>query len=325
MTLALFKNAPYKRLEQAGYGLLEFLVSAVPILLIGLTIIELNQWFQAKQALSLALLEAARAGSTQNANPEAIERAFTNALLPLFPPTKTQTSRQRLNAALEKRQSIAKNTPWQIQILKPNQAIFDDFSKPARTSINGLNLQSIENAYQAEQDADYRQQGRPHGLGPRSGVSIYEANTLVLRLSYYHAPTLPGISGLLKMLAPTPSNHRQLGFAAGYLPIEQELQIDMQSNAINWPSLANLRVVNAQYNDVVMGQPPSSCSGLWCLDAQHTQAPTTASPPINSKFDFWRPEANPSSGHDEGNNFVPKPWQPPQTDENLCGINLCCI
>src|SRR5699024_6494713 len=162
-----------------------------------------------KQAVSLALMEAARAGSTQQANPAAIEKAFTQALLPLFPATQQLSAAERLAQAMAERTRQAKLPAWQIRVIQPNQAVFDDFAQTTTTPYYDSSLVFIENAYQAEQDQSYRQNGWLNGLGPRSGLDIYQANTLVLRVSYYHRPLVPGISALLKTLAPTPNNHKQ--------------------------------------------------------------------------------------------------------------------
>src|SRR3546814_16370410 len=67
-------------LRQSGSGAIEFAIIAVPMLLLGFGGTELAQWFYVKQAVSLALLDAARAGITQNARPQAIRQAFATEL-----------------------------------------------------------------------------------------------------------------------------------------------------------------------------------------------------------------------------------------------------
>src|SRR3546814_17182852 len=98
-------------LRQSGSGAIEFAIIAVPMLLLGFGGTELAQWFYVKQAVSLALLDAARAGITQNARPQAIRQAFETALRPLYPPTSRHSSAQRVQA-LHDRLRAAGLVPW---------------------------------------------------------------------------------------------------------------------------------------------------------------------------------------------------------------------
>src|SRR5690606_1789355 len=89
---------------------------------------------------------------------------------------------------------------WQIEVLSPSSQAFHDFADPALNTARHNRLPTINNNYQLEQDQRHRAQGWPQGLGPTSGVSIYDANTLVLRLTYLHEPVVPGIKGLMRLL-----------------------------------------------------------------------------------------------------------------------------
>src|SRR5690606_17461480 len=91
---------------QTGAGLAEFSVMAVPLLLAGLGAVELAAWLHTRQALSLALLEAARAGVADHARPDGMAAAFEQALLPLFAGGRAPARRapaQSLQAALDER------------------------------------------------------------------------------------------------------------------------------------------------------------------------------------------------------------------------------
>src|SRR3546814_2801513 len=62
-----------QRYGQAGASLIEFSVVAVPILLLGLGSVDIASWFFTRQAVSLALLEAGRAGIVSHAHPQRSE------------------------------------------------------------------------------------------------------------------------------------------------------------------------------------------------------------------------------------------------------------
>src|SRR5690606_35608988 len=70
---------------QQGAGIAEFVIVAIPVLFVTLGTIEIARWFLVRQAVGMALIEAARAGATEHAHPDAITAAFEQALLPLFP------------------------------------------------------------------------------------------------------------------------------------------------------------------------------------------------------------------------------------------------
>ncbi|NNH21317.1 hypothetical protein HLB01_20030, partial [Bordetella trematum] len=72
---------PFRR--QAGQALPEFLLSGLLVLWLGSAIYETLQWRQEREVLYLALAEAARAGSRQQLDPQAMAQAFEAALRPL--------------------------------------------------------------------------------------------------------------------------------------------------------------------------------------------------------------------------------------------------
>ena len=65
-------------------AIIEFLVVALPLFLLGVVVIELTRWAVARQAISYAVFEAARTGVVTNADPRAILLAFERGLIPLL-------------------------------------------------------------------------------------------------------------------------------------------------------------------------------------------------------------------------------------------------
>src|SRR5690554_4785895 len=99
-----------------GVAAAEFTLVAIPLLLAGLGALEVARWYLASQAVSLALLEGARAGAVAHASPRAISEAFDRGLLPLRAGAAPHPRAQGLD-------------PWQIQILSPHAGHFADFSR----------------------------------------------------------------------------------------------------------------------------------------------------------------------------------------------------
>ncbi|GEM_PF-1212229 len=205
--------------SQRGTGMLEFLLVAMPLLLTALGGIEISHWMFTRQAVNLALAEAGRAGSTLHANPQAMIEAFEQALEPLYPPTESATSAQRVRAAMQRHQVHHQQLPWHIQLMSPTPAHFHDFKSRDTAVTHGSGLATINNSYQLEHHDDAVRQGWPAGKGPQSGQTIFQANTLALRLTWRYKPLLPGIERI----------------TGGPLSMTQDITLTMQSHPVLWP------------------------------------------------------------------------------------------
>lgn len=316
-------------LRQYGSSAVEFTLVAIPILLIGLGAIELSRWFFVKQAISLALLEAGRAGIVDHARPNSIEAAFEHALLPLFPPTTALSATQQLQNTFDRRHAATGVAPWRIQLQSPNAAVFQDFSVSGLSIHDADGLAVINNHYQAEQHEHYKAQGRPNGRGPVSGATIFEANNLALHLTYMHEPLVPGVRALLQMLSTGSSGYAQQALAGGYLPLTQTLHLTMQSHPVDWPS-DGFKVVTTRSPATEPAWAPainSYCSGIWC-----PAKPVSATHPGQSS-PLPRPPTHAAAGPDLSSTIPAATGPPasselpglPEADDALCGIVVCCI
>lgn len=315
---------------QAGTSLIEFSVVAVPLLLLGMGSIEITQWFFTKQAISLALLEAGRAAIVRHAHPHTIESAFERAMEPLFMGNASVTAADHLQAALQQRQTqIQGAAPWQIEVLSPTSADFADFHHPQLQVAGATGLAIINNHYLTEQDQRLRTLGWTDGLGSLSGHSVFQANTLVLRLSWLHQPIVPGVSGLMRMLGNAQGSYSQRAMAlGGYLPIKQEVALVMQSHPVNWPAATSGKVIAPETASVASSAKINACKGMWCIaPLPHQAAPTSINPPAG---------ADPGlSGGTEGQQAPGHlPATPPesspdplavQPDHPACGVSMCCV
>lgn len=230
---------------QRGQGTVEFLLAAVPVLVLALSSIEAVHWYFARQAVSLALSQAARAAITQHADPVVLDQAFTKALLPFYVAPSAAVTRARLQRAMERRTHATDLPAWQIRILSPSTATFQDFAA-SRPGLPGDGRPVIDNDYLAEQHQARLAEGLHEGRGLQSGQTTLEANTLELDLTWLHEPLLPVTRVLLKGLAPADTRFGSLAMArGGYLPLRRQMAMVMQSHAVAWAMPAHGRVVRA--------------------------------------------------------------------------------
>jgi len=264
----------------SGFSLVEFLLVITPILLLTLGGIELAHWFHVRQMVGLALVEAARAGATQHAQPAAIAQAFEQALRPLFAAPDPRMTDVRLARALHQRSlAMAGSAAWQIRILRPNAHDYAQRQDPTLAITRTSGHPAIRNDYQ------YEQQQRVDG-----GTTVFAANTLVLRLSYPHPPLLPGVARLVANLNIHTDAYARRALAAGLLPMVREVQLDMASHPVDWPSLPDGRVIKAGASDAAVpiktpGATP--CIGLWCQPQTAQPLPPPASKPVTGGLPIW--------------------------------------
>lgn len=242
-----------------------------------------------RQTLSLALMEAARAGATRQAQPQSIADAFEHGLRMIHPHPQTLT-----RVLGEHRRTLG--IPWRIHILQPSPAAFLDHADPDVAGPRAFPGQAlIRNDYQEIQQARRQAQGWPQGRGPQSGLSIHEANALVMELWWPQRPLLPGVAAVVRALAPF--GHDALSsrmMAAGYLPFRRRVSVAMQSHAASWPALPDGRIL---YLDTGLPGPAAP--------------PAPWPPPIAAPGDRV-PDATAPPPHGTG---APPPWLPP--DESI--------
>lgn len=261
--------------RENGSGLAEFSLIALPLLFTGMGVVELAHWVYVRQAVGAALINSARAGSTQHAHPAAIAQGFEQGLLSLHPPKPGRTSSQQLAAAKQRFFAQNQTLPWHIQLTSPNTLVYNDFSNlsPSTTSgsstVAGSNFPRIRNSYQHEQHQQALAKGWPRGLGPVSGKTVFQANTLSLRLNYHYRPLMPGFSWL----------------TGPYLTIRRETQVVMHSDPILWPDGTHAQVSRTaqQLNGIPARPITNSPSSLNPFPATPSTNPQTGQdPPVHT-------------------------------------------
>jgi len=255
---------------------------SVPVLLLTLGGIELAHWFHVRQTVGLALVEAARAGATQHAQPAAIAQAFEQALRPLFAGPNPKATDARLALALQKRShAMAGAPPWQIRILRPDARDYARLQDPTLAIARANGLAAIRNDYQAEQQQRVNSSGSAIENG---NATVFAANTLALRLSYPHPPLLAGVARLMASLNIHADDYARRALAAGLLPMIREVRLDMASHPVDWPSLPDGRVIKGNTAGTSVNAPdpvPTACVGLWCQPQAPRPLPPFASGPID--------------------------------------------
>lgn len=293
-------------LRQRGAAALEFSAAAAALLLAGLGAIDIARWLLVRQAVDLALLEAARAGSVAHARPQAIAGAFEDALLPLFvPPGPHPSARARMRAAAQALRRRTGLEPWSLEILSPSADGYADFG--VRRADGRL---AIPNDYLAERHAARRTGPGRDGRGPRSGLTLFEANVLRLRVTYLHAPMTPGMRGLLRRLAGPGNGYADLARRrAGLLPIVREIGLLMQSDAVQDKHAAG--------PPAAPPVPPCAAAECGAGDPAPPRPPGTEPAPLPGPFPSPAPpaldDASPPADADAGG------------DADLCGTVLCCV
>ena len=267
------------RRMQSGQGSVEFLLAAIPVLLLGLGSIEALHWHFSRQAVSLALAQAARVAVTSHADPQRLDEAFSEALLPLYAGRDKPTARARLALRMARREEATGLPAWSLRIISPSQTSFMDFRSVNPDLPHEAGVPVIDNDYILEQHERRVLEGWPDGRGPNSGQTALEANTLVVHLTWLHEPLLPGVRRLMQQIAPTDGRYGSLAMRrAGFLPMRRELAMVMQSHPIAWRMPPHGRVVRNTHPD---GQEPpyrtvadSSILGPGGAGGPYEQGPT---------------------------------------------------
>ena len=282
---------------QCGTGMAGFLLAAIPVLTLGLGGVEAAHWANLRQTLSLALMESARAGATHQGRPQTIADAFEQALRMAYPDP------QAAARTLQERRNILGNPPWHIRIVHPSPEAFLDHADPdLRGPRDHPGQRLIRNDHQAHQQRDRLAQGWPSGRGPRSGLTIHEANTLVLELWWPHRPLIPGTTAIIRALAPLADDPAQARLmAAGYLPFRRKVTITMQSHPAAWPDLNDGRVTHGSkppqaWSNLPMNPAPGATSPPAPTGPAPEPLPGPDTPPGQGLPDTGNPDVNP--GHD---------------------------
>jgi len=221
----------FARFPQRGAAAIEFAIAGAVVLLLGLLGIEAARWQTVRQMAHLALIEAGRAGATAHGHPARMRDAFQEGLLPLHAGPQGEAGargrRDQSQSALTAQSSL---TPWRIEVLQPDARAFREYGRAGLRVPIAPGRRAIDNDYQDVQHA--RQPARP------GSPTIFDANTLRLRLTYLHKPLLPPMRALLAVLGRRDAaSYAGRAQAKGLLPIQLEMEIEMHTHPVDWAGI----------------------------------------------------------------------------------------
>jgi hypothetical protein len=139
-----------------GSVLIQWCIAALPLLLLGSLAIEITHWHLTRMRLSLSVQQAVDHASLTGGTTEGIKAHLTKQL--------PRDLRLQLHGCL-------------TEAVEPLMADFIDHRLSQK---QGKAL--IRHDHVAQQHNDYRARGWPDGRGPRSGKTIFEANTLAVEV-----------------------------------------------------------------------------------------------------------------------------------------------
>ena len=184
--------------SRQGSALVQWCIAALPLLLLGAMAIEISHWHTTRQRLALS-----------------VQRAVDQTSL-------SAGTTQALKQHLQKQLPEDLRLPMRACITDPVNAFMSDFidrrlSSKQRTAV-------IRHDHVAQQHRDYVKHGLPGGRGSRSGMTIFEANTLNVEVVVQSRALSPWVRQLYDPVTyklthqAIMQSHRQLGPPCVSLP-----------------------------------------------------------------------------------------------------------
>lgn len=277
--------------RQSGAAMLEFVVAAPALMLIGLGIVQYGLLFFAKNNINYATFEAARTGAVANANLDKVLGAYKKALIPLYGGGRNISE---LQESYDKVQQDMTGETLKVELLNPTKESFDDWNAKGlqddKAVGNGKrvipvlmqNFPQALNSYQMTRD--------PKSIGPTSGQTLADASLIKVRVVHGYEPKIPFIGKMMAYVAgynETDQFKKQI-YDAGRIPIVSHVTLQMQSNAIESTTVSspgmgnNGSPVDPGPAEEAGNDPP--CTGTFC-------SPQACDPATD-------PNCNPTPPHD---------------------------
>lgn len=245
-----------------GAAMVEFIVVAPVLTMIGLGTLQYGRLFFAKNQINHASFMAARAGASGNADLNKVRDAYVRALIPVYGGgTSSAELTASYNAALA---DVQHNT--RIELLNPTKESFDDWSDPALQALLNTTHRVIPNG-----SLDQRS---PTDIRPNSGQNIQDANIIKLRITHGVEPKIPFIKTVyklyLKWLDPGGDSFRSELIENGRIPVVTHVSMQMHSDAfepdnpVSVPGPGNGGTPADPGTPPVVNTPPPKCPTVGC-------------------------------------------------------------
>lgn len=320
------RNAGRNPVSELGASLLESLICLLALVVAGFAVFEIAHWHQTRQLAWLTLHEAGRRGAVTGADPQAIRSAVEQSRARHAASSRRRGTVRMGQRYLEDVRIGQEGIPaWHIEILSPSASVFSDFADATLT--RRRRLPTISNDYLAEQHAAHLERGWPEGRGPISGKSIFEANTLGLRLTVLHAPLAPGVATLLRLLPESGNALTDTARRHGLLAITIESATAMHSHPVKWPDAQNQRPWINGPEDVTGNKQPTPFSAVLPFgeDAARGHADQDARPsPAQKPPESLAPDLPLPPSQRQGARSNARGFGVEKNHDALCGTLLCC-
>lgn len=149
----------FRELPQSGAAAIETTLSLFLILLVATAVMEFSYWGVVRQLNKLALHETLRIAVSEHGTQRSLDQAFA------------AVRHSRLTQ------------PWSLRIIEPDTNILADFQDPYLSAQYGHPVIRHDSQREQHQRSISR---RINGSGTASGKTIFEANILVVELTYQH-------------------------------------------------------------------------------------------------------------------------------------------
>ena len=211
---------------QSGATLLEFVLAAPVVMLLGMTTVQAALIYHGKTTLNYATFEAARTGAVNNAQLDAMKKELGIRLSPIQGGDGTLTSAAIAIAKSSARVMDPAGT--HIKVLNPTTAAFADWGINSSESDRRV----IPNSHLRHQE---------HTIGSESGLSLRDANLLKIEVTHGMDLKVPVVSGLIRKFMTLIDPENALFYHRNQFPLTSVATVRMQSEA--WEDqivLANL-------------------------------------------------------------------------------------
>lgn len=176
--------------RDGGATMVEFVIAGPIAILVILALIQVGMLMVAKQVVNAAVFEAARMGASEHAVKTEVVGALKRKLLPFYQNSTEHNDGKRLAlAALKEAENIDLNVSLisgpklTVQRLSPPESAFQDFGIRVDNG-SGKQVLAIPN-----DNLEYRLYDQFRG--PRSGLTIQDANELRIKVVYAYELKVP--------------------------------------------------------------------------------------------------------------------------------------
>lgn len=197
---------------ETGASLVEFIVVAPVLLMLGLGTVQIGLLYHAKSILNYATFEAARKGAVSHADLEPMEQELSYRLAPVYG---GNGDAQSAGVAISR--SLLDGTHVlgsKIEIINPTTDIFDSW---AVRDVFSNELQ-IPNHHLRSQDDEIR-----------AGVTLHDANLLKIRSEYGYELKIPIVNRLITSTMSVLHPEKVHFYTAGRVPLTSVATVRMQN------------------------------------------------------------------------------------------------